>query len=159
MTKEFNNLEEIQKYYNKETNTYIFIEDNEYIDLVIFNFNLEINSGINARNINAYNIKAYNIKAWDIKAVNINACNINAWDIMARNINALDINAGDIDAVDINAGNIDVYDIKANNICYYAVCYAYNNIKCKSIKGKRETHKHFVLDGVLEFIDDRKTNE
>ena len=43
MTKEFNSLDEIQKYYNEETSTYIFKENDEYIDLVIFNFNLEVN--------------------------------------------------------------------------------------------------------------------
>ena len=46
---------------------------------------------------------------------------------------------------DINANNID-----ANNISYYAVYFAYENIKCKSITGIRENHKHFVLDGTLE---------
>lgn len=128
MTKEFNSLQEIEKYYDEQTNTYVFTEDGKYIDLVKFNFDLKIDSSINAYNIDAYNI-------------------------MARNINALDINAGDIDAVDINARNIDVYNIKANNISYYAVCYAYKNIKCKSIKGIRINSKHFVLDGKLEVED------
>ena len=100
MIKEFNNLEEIQKYYDEKTNTYVFKEDDKYIDLVIFNFNLEINS----------------------------------------NIEAFDINAHDISAFDINA----------RNITYRAVCFAYKNIKCKSIKGRRWNHKHFVLDGVLD---------
>ena len=90
MTKEFNNLEEIQKYYDKKTNTYVFKEDDKYIDLVIFNFNLEINS------------------------------------------------------------NIEAFDINACNITYRAVCFAYKNIKCKSIKGRRWNHKHFVLDGMLD---------
>ena len=87
MIKEFNNLEEIQKYYVKELNTYVFKENEEYIDLVVFNFNLDIKANINARNIS-----------------------------------------------------------------YYAVCVAYKNIKCKSIKGKRGNHKHFVLDGKLEVL-------
>ena len=126
MTKEFNNLEEIQKYYDKKTNTYVFKEDDdEYIDLVIFNFDLEINSNINAYNIialdiNAFNIIAHNINAYNISAININACNISA------------------------------YDISARNISYGAVCFAYYKIKCKSIKGRRWNHKHFVLDGVLD---------
>ena len=38
MTREFNNIEEIQKYYNKKTNTYIFKENGEYIEFVIFHF-------------------------------------------------------------------------------------------------------------------------
>ena len=96
MTKEFYSLEEIEKYYDEETNTYVFEENGEYIDLVVFNFDL-------------------------------------------------DINARDIKADDINAN-----DINADNISYYAVCFAHKNIKCKSIKSRRENAKHFVLDGVLE---------
>ena len=37
---------------------------------------------------------------------------------------------------------------------YYAVCVAYNNIECKSIKGRRKNSKHFVLDGKLEVKED-----
>lgn len=101
--KTFNSIEEIQKYYNKNTNTYDFFEDFELLD-VEFNFNLEINANITARNITAWNINARNINAWEI----------NAWDIS-----------------------------------YYAVCFAYNNIECVSIKGKRVNAKHFVLDGEI----------
>ncbi len=123
MIKGFNNLQEIEKYYDEKINTYVFKEDDRYIDLVIFNFDLKIDSNIDACNIDACNIDVYNINAWDI--------------------NALDINADNINAVNINA----------NNISYYAVCFAYKNIKCKSIKGRRKNHKHFVLDGVLEVED------
>ena len=101
----------------------MFKEDGRYIDLVIFNFDLKINSNIDACNIDACNIDVYNINAWGI--------------------NALDINADNINAININA----------NNISYYAVCFAYKNIKCKSIKGRRKNHKHFVLDGVLDIED------
>ena len=78
----------------------------------------------------------------DVKS-NIKAKNINAWDI-----NALDIEAGNIKARDINAG-----DIKAGDINFYGVCYAYKNIKCKSIKGSRENAKYFCLDGEVEFVE------
>ena len=121
--KEFNNLEEIQKYYVKETNTYVFKEDDRYIDLVIFNFDLDVNS------------------------------NIEAYDINANNIDVYDIKAGNINALDVDSDNISAININANNISYYAVCFAYNNIKCKSIKGRRKNHKHFVLDGKLEVED------
>ena len=123
MTKEFNSLQEIEKYYNKETNTYVFKENDRYIDSVVFNFDLDINANIDAWEINAYDIDAYNISA----------CTIDAYNINADNINAININANDIN--------------------YYAVCFAYNNIKCKSIKGRRKNHKHFVLDGVLKVKD------
>ena len=123
MIKGFNNLQEIEKYYDEKINTYVFKEDDRYIDLVIFNFDLKIDSNIDACNIDARNIDAYNINAWDIKAFDINADNINA------------------------------ININANDISYYAICFAYNNITCKSIKGRRKNHKHFVLDGVLKVKD------
>ena len=127
MTKIFNSLDEIQKYYNEEANTYIFKEYGIYINLVVFNFDL--------------NVKA-NIHAWNIYAKNINALNIDAKDIFVCYLNANDIKAHDINALSINA----------NNISYYAICYAYENIKCKSIKNRKNNAKHFVLDGHI-YID------
>ena len=129
MTKEFNSLEEIEEYYDKKSNTYIFKEDGKYIDLVVFNFDLDVEANIDAKDIDALNIDALNIEA----------CNIDASDIKAMNIEAWDINA---------------WNIEAQDISYYAVCFAYKNIKCKSIIGRRENAKHFVLDGKLEIEDD-----
>ena len=140
MVKEFNSLEEIEEYYDIETNTYIFKEDGEHIDLVIFNFDLNVEA-----NIDAYDIEACDINAWDI-----NACNINADNIKARDVHASNINAWNIDAYNIKAGDINAWNIDACDISYWAVCFAYNSIKCKSIKGRRRNSKHFVLDGKLE---------
>ena len=128
MTKIFNSLDEIQKYYNEKSNTYIFKEYGIYINLVIFNFDLNVKSNINA---------------WNIYGKNINALNINAKDIYACRLDVNDIKVHDISALSINA----------NNISYYAVCYAYNDIKCKSIKGRKYNSKHFVLDGKLEVLE------
>lgn len=130
MTKEFYSLDEIQKYYDKKSNTYIFIEDDERIDVVVFNFDLDVKANIDAKTINAF----------DIRACNIKACNIDACDIKAMNIEAWDINA---------------WNIEAQDISYYAVCFAYKNIKCKLIKGRRNNAKHFVLDGKVEVENDR----
>ena len=141
MIREFNSLEEIKKYYDKETNTYVFKENNVYIDLVKFNFNLRISANIDACDIKARNIKAYNIDAWDINVNDINACDINATDISARNIDAKNIDALDI----IACGDINAWDIS-----YDALCFARENIKCKSITGFRKNAQHFVLDGKLE---------
>ena len=127
MTKVFNSLDDIQKYYNEESNTYVFKEYGIYINLVVFNFNLNIKS---------------NIYAWNIYARNINALNIYAKDVYACRLDVNDIKVHDINAQRINA----------NNISYYAVCYAYENIKCKSIKGRKNNAKHFVLDGHV-YID------
>ena len=141
--KKFNNLEEIEKYYDKSINTYVFKEDGKPINLVVFNFSLNIKSNIEACNIKAYDINAYNIEAWDITAYNIKA-----WNVKSGNITVNNIEAYDIWACDISAG-----DIIAENISYGAVCFAYNNIYCKSIKSRRDKNKHFVLDGYL-YIDE-----
>lgn len=168
--KEFNSIDEIQKYYDKETNTYVFKEDDDYIELVIFNFDLIIQENIYAWDIEACNIIAKDIISRDIKAENINAHDIQAHDIYvskiiandiyARNIdslniksryiNAVDINGGDINTGNIDAGNICAENIKAKHINYYAIFCAYENIKCKSIKGRRRNSKHFALDGKIE---------
>ena len=118
----FNSIEEIKKYYNKNTKTYEFIEDGILLD-VEFTFDLEINGNINARNINAYDINALDIKAHNIKARDINA-----------------------------------YDIKARDITYHAVCFAYQDIECSSIKGRRVNAKHFVLDGKIKIIEKERRN-
>ena len=104
--------------------------------------------------VEAHIINASDINALDITARNINANNITAEDINVWDINAKNINANNITAFDINASNIDVWDItarniNAENIKYYAVCYAYHNIKCSSIVGRRDNHKHFCLDGEI----------
>ena len=142
--REFNKLEEIQKYYDKETNTYIFKEDGKDIDLAIFNFDLRINA----------HIKAYDIKACDIKAFNIQANGINAWDINAYNIEAWDIIAWNIKAINIKVENIfKSTTINARDIRYHAICLAYSSIKCNSIKGRRDNAKYFVLDGEIEILE------
>ena len=99
-----------------------------------------------------WNIKARNIKAW-----NIEAGDIEAWDIEAENIKAGDIEAGDIEAENIEAGDIEArdieaWDIKAGDIDYWAVCYARNSFKCKSVKGRRENCKHFCLGKEIEIL-------
>lgn len=133
--KTFNNLVEMQPYYDKDTNTYDFMENGLYFEAYIA-FDLSIDS---------------NIKAWNIKAQVINALDINAWNISAHNIKALNIDAQDIKAYDINACNIDALniralDINAQDISFYAVCFAYNTFVCKSITGRRENAKYFCLD-------------
>ena len=154
--KVFNKVEEIEKYYDKKLNTYIFYEDKDLIDLVIFNFTLNVTANIIAKDIKALNINAWNIDARHIEASNIDsvgnidALNINANDIKANDIRARDINANNINTNDITARDINSWNINARNIDYHAVCFAYNNIRCKSIEGRKENAKHFVLDGTLE---------
>ena len=91
MTKVFNNLNDIQKYYNEESNSYNFRENGEIIDVVIFNFDLNVEA----------NIVGNNIRAPSITAKNIHARNITVWDINACDIESICIDAGVIRARDI----------------------------------------------------------
>lgn len=131
----FNTLDEMKPYYNENTNTYKFVENNKLIDIDI-HFNLDVKSNIESRNI---------------KALNINACNIKA-----LNINALDINALDINACNINAWNINAWNINACDIIFYAVCVAYKTFVCNSIKGKRKNSKFFCLDSDVVIISNNE---
>ena len=128
---------------------FIMTEDLNIEDDLIVKGNIYGKNGIRynitAGNIDAGNIDAGNITARDITAWNINAKDITAWNITAGNIDAGNITALDIDAWDINALNINARDIN-----YFAVCFAYKNINCKSIKGRRVNYKHFVLDGEIK---------
>lgn len=155
MIKEFNNLEEIEKYYDKNTNTYIFNENGEWLHLVKFNFDLNIEANIDAYNIDALDIKCWNIDsssvyARDIIAHNIKCFKIDAADINANNINVHHINACVIKVHDICAVDIIAQIINAHDIDYYGVCFAHDSIKCNSIKGRTKNSKHFTLDGKLE---------
>ncbi len=146
----FKNLEEMEPYLDKKTDTYRFE------DVVQFCFDLRSDSNISAWDINAWNIDAGDINAWNIDAADIDATDIdvgdiNAWNIDAANINAGDINAGDINAANINAGDIKAGDINANNINYYAVCIAYQTFSCMSVRGRRKNAIHACLDGEIEY--------
>ena len=160
MTREFNSLDEIQKYYDEKSNTYIFKENGVYIDLAIFNFHLEINANINADHIRGWNIKANNIDAYNIDCYEIDAKNINAWNIIAYDIKAdnietnEDIKAWNIYAKNIKAQNIIADNIYAHDISYWALCFAMQDIECHSIKGRRDNHTHLALDGKIEVLED-----
>ena len=117
--------------------------------ILLFNLDIPRINIINARNIKAQHINALDIKARDIDAWNIDSLDINARNINARDIDSLDINARDINAWNINSLDIKAWNIKAQHIIYYAVCFAYTNITCKSIVGIRGNAKHFCLDGQI----------
>jgi hypothetical protein len=127
-----------QEEFDAEVRDYVFkVEDD-----VQFKFDL----------ITGADIKAWNIEAWNIEAGDIKAESIKAGDIEAENIGA-----GDIDAGNIKARNIEAVDIDAWKIDYFAVCFAYKNFKCKSVKGRRKNSKHFCLDSDIEFIEPQHT--
>ena len=112
---------------------------------------------IYALDITAGNIDARDIETSNISARNIDADNIKAFNITARNIYACNIDAWDIEAKDIYAWYFKAGNINARDISYHAVCFAYEDIICESIKGRRENSKHFSLDGDI-IIKQEKTN-
>ena len=121
MIKEFNSLEEIEKYYDAKTNAYVFKD----IDKIVLNFDLKVESDIKARNIDALNIHAWNIYAEDIDSDNINACNIEACNIEAKYIIANYIYAHTIKALYIHASDImdkNTIDVKDSKADYSTVC-------------------------------------
>ena len=161
MTKAFNNLEEMKRYYDEETDTYIFRENDEYIDEIIINFDLNVESNIRACDISAPSITVKDIEArkitvWEINACDINSFNINAGMIKARDIDALNIKSMDIYTRDIDAFSIDAVNIYARDIVYNAACRTYEDLKCNSIKCRRPNPIQFSIYGKIEVIQNDK---
>jgi len=95
-----------------------------------------------------------NIYGKDGNRYNLNCKDINCRDIYCNDINCKDINCRDIYCRDINCRDINCYDINCNDIncqdlSYYAVAFAYKNILCNSIQGRRQNSRYFVLDGQI----------
>lgn len=117
--KVINALEEMQEYYNKEANTYEFYD----IDLIIFNYDLNVEASIIANDIYAWNIKALYIDACNIRVNNnikanaIDCCDLCASYIEIRYIDTCNIKADGINALMIeNRADINVYNIEAKII-------------------------------------------
>ena len=116
--KVINALEEMQEYYNKEANAYKFYD----IDLIIFNYDLNVEASIIANDIYAWNIKALYIDACNIRVNNIKANAIDCCDLCAsyieiKYIDTCNIKADSINALMIkNRADINVYNIEAKII-------------------------------------------
>ena len=162
MFRVFNNLKEMKRYYDEETNTYRFRENNKFIDEIIINFDLNIESNIEAHNvrgtsITAKNIHARNISAWEINAYDIESRCIDVGVIRARDIYTSTIEAMDIYVRDIDATfGIDAINIYARDIVYTASCSAYEDFKCNSIKCGHQIPLHYSLYGKLEVTENGK---
>jgi len=99
---------------------------------------------IRAADINAYDINVNNLDAQDLNVDDINARDLNIW-----NFKAHDVNVWILDACDISANFI-----KAKHIFYDKVCFAYRNITCASIEGRRENASHYCFKGKITIIKD-----
>ena len=108
---------------------------------LICNFDIDVDADINAWEIDAGDIEAWNINAWNINAGDIRAGDIRAWNINAR---------------DINAWNIEVWNINAKDIVFFAICSAFESLKCRSIKGRIPNAKYFCLDSEVIIESERE---
>ena len=135
------------KIINTQEELEALIDDNGDIvidDDLTINCNIKIEANIQAWDIKAADIESRNIKAGNLGAWSIKTANIEASNIQARRIESRNIKAANIEALIIQARHIEAADIS-----YYAVCFAYKSIICRSIKGRRDNSKHFVLDGTI----------
>lgn len=151
-------MADISRYYNKKTNTYDFKDEMGRYVAVRIDFDLytkaNIISGdikcknIIAGDISSMNIKCRNIYSENLRGYNITASNMSTRDLWANNVKAVDVSAHNIIVSDISAFDIkSLVDINANHIEFYAVCMAYHDIVCETIRGLRKNSRYFVLDG------------
>jgi hypothetical protein len=123
--------------YKKEDILDLLKDDNVIVskDLYIY-CDLDLDINIKCKSI----FSDYDLSMGNLDALNVRVKNLTANTIKLTNLNAEDVNVRSVEALN---------KIKAHNIVYYSVCFAYNNIECKSIKGTRNNSKHFSLDGEL----------
>ena len=123
---------------------------NNDIEIAFDGFNLR--ADIKCRHIYSKDykrdIKALHIGAGKIEVAKLQALDIYTFgDVYANEVYAGDIKTESIRAKKICANNIYADYIEADDIDYYAVCFAYEDIHCRSIKGRRGNSRHFSLDG------------
>ena len=71
-------------------------------------------------------------------------CNI----IINASIICWNLDCGDLHCMDLDCMNLDCRDLS-----YYAVAFAYESFKCKSIEGRRNNSKHFCLDSEVKITE------
>jgi len=94
------------------------------------NVKIECNININA-----------SIICWNLDCMNLNCGNLNCWNLNCWNLDCRDLNCRNLDCRDLNC-----MDLHCRNLSYYAVAFAYESFKCKSVVGRRNNSKHFCLD-------------
>ena len=111
MTREFKRIDEIDKYYDKETNTYVFREGEKYIDSVIIDFDLYVDA-------------------------NIEACDLECMDIEAQYIDVMDLDALKVKADTVDAHTIKAYKVECDNLIYRSKYSEIKHVICKSINDR-----------------------
>jgi hypothetical protein len=86
---------------------------------------------------------------------NLNCRNLNCWDFNCRNLNCWNLNCMDLNCKDLDCRDLNCENLNCRNLSYYAVAFAYESFKCKSVKGRRNNSKHFCLDSEVKIKGDR----
>ena len=84
--------------------------------------------------------------------ININA-SIMCRDLDCMDLNCWDLNCMDLDCRNLNCWDLDCMDLNCRDLSYYAVAFAYESFKCKSIVGRRNNSKHFCLDSEVKITE------
>ena len=113
----FMNEEEMNDYYNQETNTYAFWNEEGTGADVVLRFDLETNASIICHNLDCIDIKVESITANEIEG-----CAITANDIICQDLAATSIKADRI--ILINYGSI---DCMGSLQCSYIKCEKLSN--------------------------------
>ena len=165
----FKNIEEMKPYYNAETNTYEFKENDRMLDISI-EFDLDCLANIEARDIKAKNITALYIKSDNLDAYDIIAENVEVRELVsaseikvklklsARIIESETIEAGKISAVYVTA----THSINACNIVATSIVTLYLNANCintHEISAKEISYSNYLINSesiVCMSIKERK---
>lgn len=180
--KTFKNLGEIKPYYNQNTSTYEFKENNKYLDIQL-DFDLLGEYKIKCNNLIAKEINIKHIECNDLKAESIynsyGACTISAnyiickkhlyvSNIKANNIISLYIYVKNIFCNNINCKSIEVENkikccnintnsihgnkIEINNITILNYCIAVEELKTKQITKLSDRAEVFCCKNDIEYI-------
>ena len=102
---------------------------------------LKVEGNISGKDGNRYNL----IVKGNLDCLDLDCLDLDCWDL-----DCWDLNCGDLNCWDLECLDLDCWDLNCGNLNFYAVAFAYNSFKCKSVKGRRENHKYFCLDKEVE---------
>jgi len=107
--------------------------------------NININASIICWNLDCMNLNCGNLDCRDLNCGNLNCGDLNCGNLNCWNLDCRDLNCRNLDCRDLNC-----MDLDCRNLSYYAVAFAYESFKCKSIEGRRNNSKHFCLDSEVK---------
>ena len=137
------------------------MDDNSKFNFNGGNFNGRDFNGwdFNGRDFNGWNFNGWDFNGWDFNGRDFNGGDFNGWDFNGGNFNGRDFNGGNFNGRDFNGGNFNGRDFNGWDISYYGWFIVYKDIKCKSIKGRREKCFYKCLDGTLIIKKEEKPAE